>query len=82
MFEDKNIFDAIDDFVSKILLPAAAFLTAVFIGWRADRKLIEAETGLEGALFGLWRFLVAWLSPIGVALIFVFAVFPDLVGQG
>jgi len=82
LFEDKNIFDTIDDFVSKILLPITAFLTAVFIGWRADRKLIEAETGLEGSMFGLWRFLVAWLSPIGVALIFVFAVFPNLIGQG
>ncbi|MEO9599884.1 sodium-dependent transporter [Parasphingorhabdus sp.] len=82
LFEDKNIFDTIDDLVSKILLPVTAFLTAVFIGWRADKKLIAAETGLEGPLFGLWRFLVAWLSPIGVALIFVFAVFPNLVGQG
>ena len=82
LFEDKNIFDTIDDFVAKILLPTTAFLTAVFIGWRADKKLVEAETGLEGSLFGLWRFLVAWLSPIGVALIFVFAVFPNLVGQG
>ena len=54
----------------------------MFIGWRADKKLIENETGLEGPLFALWRFLVAWLSPIGVALIFVFAVFPNLVGQG
>jgi NSS family neurotransmitter:Na+ symporter len=82
LFEDKNIFDTIDDFVSKILLPITAFLTAIFIGWKADRKLIQAETGLEGSFFGLWRFLVAWLSPIGVALIFVFAVFPNLVGQG
>jgi len=82
LFEDKNIFDTIDDLVSKILLPASAFLTAIFIGWKADRKLIQAETGLEGSFFGLWRFLVAWLSPIGVALIFVFAVFPNLVGQG
>ncbi len=82
MFEEKNIFDTIDDLVSKILLPTTAFLTAVFIGWRADKKLVEAETGLEGSLFGIYRFLVAWLAPIGVLLIFVFAVFPNLVGQG
>ncbi|MEP2103260.1 MAG: sodium-dependent transporter [Parasphingorhabdus sp.] len=82
MFEDKNIFDTIDDLVSKILLPTTAFLTAVFIGWRADKKLVEAETGLEGAVFSIYRFLVAWLAPIGVLLIFVFAVFPNLVGQG
>lgn len=82
LFEDKNIFDTIDDLVAKILLPATAFLTAIFIGWRADKKLVEAETGLEGFQFVLWRFLVSWLSPIGVALIFVFAVFPNLVGQG
>ncbi|GAA0464714.1 sodium-dependent transporter [Parasphingorhabdus litoris] len=82
LFEEKNIFDTIDDFVSKILLPTTAFLTAVFIGWRADKKLVEAETGLDGALFAIYRFLIAWLAPVGVLLIFVFAVFPNLVGQG
>lgn len=82
LFEEKNIFDAIDDLVSKILLPVTAFLTAVFIGWRADKKLVQAETGLEGAMFGLWRFLIAWLAPLAVAMIFVFAVFPNLIGQG
>lgn len=82
LFEDKNIFDTIDDLVSKILLPTTAFLTAMFIGWRADKKLVEAETGLEGGLLAVYRFLVAWLAPIGVMLIFIVAVFPNLVGQG
>ncbi|MBC2776743.1 sodium-dependent transporter [Parasphingopyxis marina] len=78
IFAESSIFDVIDGFTGKVMLPVAAFLTAIFIGWRADKKLVAAETGLEGGLFALWRFLVAWLAPIGVAVILVFGLFPGL----
>ncbi|WP_246218773.1 hypothetical protein [Parasphingorhabdus halotolerans] len=80
LFEDKNIFDTIDDVVSKILLPITAFLTAIFIGWRADKKLVAAETGLEGGIFVLYRFLISWLAPIAVFCIALFGLFPVLLG--
>ena len=77
---DQDIFNSLDGIVGKLLLPVAAFLTAVFIGWRADEKLVEAETGLEGGMFVLWRFLVSWLGPIAVGLILIFGLFPSLLG--
>lgn len=80
LFADASIFDTIDGFVGKILLPVAAFLTAIFIGWRADKQLVAAETGLTGGMFALWRFLVAWLAPIAVGLILLFGIFPELLG--
>lgn len=81
IFADTNIFDTIDGFTGKVMLPVAALLTSIFVGWRADRKLVENETGLEGSMFVVWRFLVAWLAPIGVALILVFGLFPGLLGS-
>lgn len=78
LFEGKNIFDTIDDLVSKIFLPIAALLTSIFIGWKADRKLVQMETGLDGTLLGIFRFLIAWVAPLGVLLIFVAAVLPNV----
>ena len=81
LFAETDILDTIDGVVGKILLPTAALLTSVFIGWRADKKLVEAETGLTGGMLALYRFLVAWVAPIAVSLILLFGLFPGLLGS-
>lgn len=79
-FEDAGWFDAIDGVTGKMLLPLSGLITAVFIGWIADRKLVDAETGLQaGPLLPVWRFLVAWLCPVAVGLILIFGLFPQLI---
>ena len=78
IFAKADILDSIDGLTGKVILPLAALLTAIFVGWRADKKLVEHEAGLDGALFGLWRFLVAWLAPVAVGLILLFGLFPAL----
>ncbi|RED16621.1 sodium-dependent transporter [Parasphingopyxis lamellibrachiae] len=80
-FAEADIMNALDGVVGTILLPVAALLTAIFIGWKADRNLVVAETGLEGGLFALWRFLIAWLCPLAVTLILLFGLFPGLLGS-
>jgi neurotransmitter:Na+ symporter, NSS family len=48
----------------RILLPLSGLITALFIGWVADRRLVDPETGLGATgLLPVWRFLVAWLCP-------------------
>ncbi len=82
-FEDANWFDAIDGVTGRILLPLSGLITAIFIGWIADRRLVDAETGLRaGGMLPVWRFLVAWLCPVAVALILVFSLFPQLITSG
>jgi NSS family neurotransmitter:Na+ symporter len=78
LFAETNIFDTIDGVTGKIFLPVGAMLTSIFVGWRADRNLVRAESGLGGGMFWLWRFLVAWLSPLAVGLILIFGLFPNL----
>lgn len=80
IFADTDILDTIDGFTGKVMLPLAALLVAVFVGWRADRNLVQGETGLTGGMFGLWRFLVAWLCPVAVFLVLLFGLFPGLLG--
>ena len=61
-------------------LPVTALLTSIFIGWKADKKLVEAETGLSGGMLATYRFLIGWLAPIAVSLILLFGLFPQLLG--
>lgn len=79
-FENATWFDAIDGVTGRLLLPLSGLITAVFIGWVADRKLVNAETGLSGGVLAAWRFLVAWLCPLAVAAILVIGLFPQLLG--
>jgi NSS family neurotransmitter:Na+ symporter len=78
-FADDNWFDALDHLTGRIMMPLAGLITAVFIGWIADKKLVNAETGLSGPMLGLWRFLVAWLCPLAVFLILLFGLYPQLI---
>lgn len=78
IFEGQNLFDSLDTLSGKILLPLSGLLTAIFIGWIADRKLIDAENGISGGVHFIWRFLVAWLCPVAVAVILLFGLFPQL----
>ncbi|MCM8558352.1 sodium-dependent transporter [Sphingomicrobium sediminis] len=80
IFEGLDILDTIDGFTGKIMLPLGVMLLAIFIGWKADQKMLQAETGLSDGMFKLWRFLVAWLCPIAVGLVLLFGLFPGLIG--
>jgi len=80
LFAEANIFDTVDGLVGKVLLPLTALLTSIFIGWKADKKLVQAETGLSGGMLAIYRFLIGWLAPIAVFLILLFGLFPQLLG--
>ncbi len=80
LFAETDILDTVDGFTGKVMLPLGALLTSLFIGWRADRKLVQQTTGLTGGMFALWRFLIAWLCPIAVTIILVTGLFPAVLG--
>ncbi|TIX50197.1 sodium-dependent transporter [Alteraurantiacibacter aquimixticola] len=80
IFENADILDSIDGITGRLMLPLAGLGLAIFIGWRADRRLVEVESGLSGGMFMLWRGLVAWLAPVAVFLILLFGLFPSLLG--
>ena len=79
IFENNDILDSIDGFTGKIMLPLGAFLVSVFVGWFADRRLVQEQTGLSDGMFMLWRFLVAFVCPIAVGLVLLFGLFPELI---
>jgi len=72
---DKTYFDIMDYVTSNIMLPLGGLLIAVFTAWLISRKAVIEELGLgEGLLFQTWLFVVRYVAPIGVVVIFFHAV--------
>ncbi|MGB3795622.1 MAG: sodium-dependent transporter, partial [Alteraurantiacibacter sp.] len=79
MFEGMGLLDTLDTLTGKITMPICALLTSIFIGWIANKRLVDAENGLGGALHVFWRFLVCWLCPIALTAILLVGVFPGII---
>jgi len=72
---DKTYFNIMEYVTSNIMLPLGGLLIAVFTAWLMSRKAVIEELGLgEGLLFGTWLFVVRYVTPIGVVIIFLHAI--------
>ncbi len=69
-FEGKTLFDLYDFLTANIMLPLGALLMAVFAGWIMTQKETEDELAM-GTGYGLWRFLIRYVAPIGIGVIFL-----------
>lgn len=69
------LFDLFDFISAKIILPLGGIIICLFVGWRLDRQLVYNEVTNNGTLrvrlFRLYIFLVRWVSPAAIAVIFV-----------
>lgn len=70
-----TIFDCLDYFTAKIMLPVGGLLTAIFVGWMMQRVWVKDELSNYGTLhtpyFGVYHFILRYLAPIGIGLIFL-----------
>jgi len=80
IFSGQPVFGIIDELTAKIMLPVSALLVSIFVGWIADRRLIDSENGLDGGLHRFWLMLVRWLCPLVIGAILLFGLFPSLLG--
>ena len=68
----KTFFDLSDYATSNIMLPLGGFLIAVFAAWRMSADSSRSELGLaEGMPYRGWRFLVRYVAPTGIFLVFL-----------
>ncbi|MCG2579945.1 MAG: sodium-dependent transporter [Marinobacter sp.] len=72
MLEGKTIFDLLDFFTANILLPLGGLLVALFAGWVMSRKAMENELSLSPAMFNLWFVTVRFVTPVAVAVVFIY----------
>lgn len=70
-----TFFDFLDTLTSKIMLPLGGMLIAIFTGWYLDRRIVWEELSNNGSLkvpfFKLYIFILKFVAPIAIALIFV-----------
>ena len=69
------LFDFIDFFTAKIMLPLGGLLACLFVGWYLKRTVALDEISNQGRLhsifFGVYIFLLRFVAPVGILLIFV-----------
>lgn len=72
-FFNKNAFDWMDYLTSSIMMPLAAFITCIFMGYFVDRKLIEGiflkHTSI--LVFNIWYSLIKYLVPFAIIALFL-----------
>ena len=73
-FGGKTFFDILDYLTANILLPVGGLAMAIFTGWFASRRMSESELNLSEPWFGIWWFVVRYITPIGVLIVFLHAI--------
>ena len=66
-----DFFSTMDYLSSYIMLPLGGMLIAVFAGWIVKREIPQVELGLSPGGYAVWQFLVRFVAPLGVAVVFV-----------
>ncbi|WP_374326254.1 sodium-dependent transporter [Azonexus sp.] len=66
-----GLFDLLDTLTTKIMMPLAGLLIALFAAWTMKRAHVEEEVGLRGGAFRLWYGVVRYVSPVAIVLIFL-----------
>lgn len=68
----KDFFDTLDYVTGSWMLPLAAFLTTLFVGWAMPRQIAHQEF-LQGTTLTKWLtpwfFIMRWIAPVAILLI-------------
>ena len=69
------VFELFDFISAKVILPLGGIIIALFVGWKLSRKLVYDEVTnrntLRIPLFRIYLFLIRWIAPLAIAVIFV-----------
>lgn len=70
-----NIFDLLDTFTSKIMMPLTGLGAILFVAWCLERESVAQELGLTGGKEWLWSLVARYVAPIGVIAVFLAGLF-------
>lgn len=72
IFKDATIFDLLDYLTANIMLPLGGLLIAIFSVWIMSREASMEELDMRnGFAYKLWRFLVRYITPVAVVIVFL-----------
>ena len=71
----RNVNDSFDYFSNQILLPVGGLLIAIFAGWFMKKEASQDElTSLNAVTYKLWYFLIRFVVPPALLVIFVMGI--------
>lgn len=74
LFEDLTFFDTLDYLTANIMLPLGGLAIAIFAAWIMRRESSEEELATLPIIYKIWRFLVSYITPVAVIIIFLKAI--------
>lgn len=74
LFKNLNFFDTLDFLTANILLPLGGLFIAVFVGHLMSKSKVTDEMETHPTLFKVWYFLIRYVSPLLVIIVFLKAV--------
>ncbi|VAX08129.1 Sodium-dependent transporter, SNF family [hydrothermal vent metagenome] len=70
--KENGFFDILDILTANIMLPLGGLAMAIFAGWFMSKRSTVDELGMgENWLFKVWYFLVRYVTPLAVIIVFL-----------
>ena len=74
LFENLTFFDTLDYLTANIMLPLGGLFIAIFAGWVMREQSTRDEIATHPVVYKTWRFLVSFITPVAVIVVFLKAV--------
>jgi neurotransmitter:Na+ symporter, NSS family len=71
ILKSATFFDVLDYLTSNIMLPLGGLFIAIYAGWLMKEDASREELNINPLLYSLWRFLVRFVAPISVIIVFM-----------
>jgi NSS family neurotransmitter:Na+ symporter len=71
LFEKLTFFDTLDYLTANIMLPLGGLFIALFAGWVMREESSREEIYTYPRLYKTWRFLVRFITPVAVIVVFL-----------
>lgn len=72
-FFGKNAFDWMDFMTSSIMMPLAAIMTCIFLGYFVDKQMLKEKftRHTNETVFNIWFILIRYIVPIAIIILFL-----------
>lgn len=74
LFKDLTFFDTLDYLTANIMLPLGGLFIAIFAAWIMSTQSTQDELATHPKIYSVWRFLVKFITPVAVIIVFLKAV--------
>lgn len=74
LFENLTFFDTLDYLTANIMLPLGGLFIALFAAWVMHDASSREELATYPFIYKIWRFLVRYITPVAVIVVFLKAV--------